>query len=502
MKPYKTLLFLLAVFSILLIISFAFPKEGISVSDDFTIKFVNFDELVNFEKPQYADISDLIDKVETVEDTVVAEKIDTIKVEAKKDTLVAIVDSVKPVEKLELEKLSNPEKIRHLEFPDNDASMLRDVFNAMSNAKRKGELVRVMHYGDSQIEGDRITSYIRNKLQSKFGGSGVGLLPAIQAYNYSVSMKQSASENWNRYSVIKKKQPFNHKRYGAVSILSRFTTDEQQNDSTLHEAWVKFEKSKLTYAKNRQFVQCKLFYGYNQSPVIAELYCGEKLTNVQTLLSNNTLKTVKWDLDNSADDVTIKFSGKESPDIYGIAFDDRSGVAVDNLAMRGSSGLDFTKTDFTLMKQMFDELNVKLLILQYGINVVSKKKTDYKFYENWFYSQIETLKKIDPDLTIIVIGISDMSYNNNGVYESIENLEQIRDAQKNAAFKANCAFWDLYEAMGGKNSMPSWVTADPPLAAKDYTHFSYQGAKIAAQMFYEALIYEYNQYALLANEQK
>ena len=49
-------------------------------------------------------------------------------------------------------------------------------------------------------------------------------------------------------------------------------------------------------------------------------------------------------------------------------------------------------------------------------------------------------------------------------------------------------FWDLYEAMGGKNSMVAWVNKG--LAQKDYTHFSFKGAKYVGEMFYEAIIQE------------
>ena len=40
--------------------------------------------------------------------------------------------------------------------------------------------VRVMHYGDSQIEEDRMTMQIREQLQKQYGGRGVGLMPLLQ----------------------------------------------------------------------------------------------------------------------------------------------------------------------------------------------------------------------------------------------------------------------------------------------------------------------------------
>ncbi|MCF8363930.1 MAG: hypothetical protein K9G70_15055, partial [Prolixibacteraceae bacterium] len=43
--------------------------------------------------------------------------------------------------------------------------------------------LRVIYYGDSQIEGDHITYSFRKSLQEKFGGRGIGFLPAKMYYN-------------------------------------------------------------------------------------------------------------------------------------------------------------------------------------------------------------------------------------------------------------------------------------------------------------------------------
>jgi hypothetical protein len=72
----------------------------------------------------------------------------------------------------------------------------------------------------------------------------------------------------------------------------------------------------------------------------------------------------------------------------------------------------------------------------------------------------------------------------------------VRDAQKQAAFRAGCAFWDSYEAMGGRNSIVSWAYATPPLASKDFCHFSADGATLIAELFYRALAQEYNPYVV------
>jgi hypothetical protein len=52
----------------------------------------------------------------------------------------------------------------------------------------------------------------------------------------------------------------------------------------------------------------------------------------------------------------------------------------------------------------------------------------------------------------------------------------------------------MYDAMGGKNSMPAWVNAEPELARPDYVHFSTRGARLIANMFYNALIFEHKSF--------
>ena len=118
---------------------------------------------------------------------------------------------------------------------------------------------------------------------------------------------------------------------------------------------------------------------------------------------------LKWIFEEPQSSITLKFSGSTSPEIYGIALDNVYGVAVDNVAMRGCSGTFFTKIDRDLLQEMYKLLNVKLIILQFGGNVVPYIAENTKYYEKWFYSQLRRIKQACPNVSIIVIGVADMS---------------------------------------------------------------------------------------------
>ena len=106
------------------------------------------------------------------------------------------------------------------------------------------------------------------------------------------------------------------------------------------------------------------------------------------------------------------------------------------------------------------EMNVVAIILQFGVNIIPDIRDNYNYYKRWLSQQLKSIHLANTDVAIIVIGPSDMSRNQEGEMVSYENIPLIRDAMKSAAIENNCCFWDLYEAMGGENSMTAWVKDD------------------------------------------
>jgi hypothetical protein len=486
MKPYKLLIFMSLVLLALLLLAAVFPEEGISLGKEHKLRFISLKQIFNPEKVEYADITNLIEP-------------------APKDSMEQILipqDSLDPYSNA-IDTLLTQEmraKLHRLQFPKNDRSVLYPFLWQLAQLEKNNKLIRIIHYGDSQLEGDRITSNIRNRLQTQFGGGGPGLI-SIKDIVRTASINRSTSDNWKRYTVFGRRDTNVYDQvYGPMLSFSRyapFQKDSLLNDSLTYEAHIELSPSSLTYAQTRNFSNIKLIYAKNKSGIslIIENKEGEQL-HQDSLPPTQAIQYKKWYISDNSQPFRLIFKGKDSPDAYALALDQDKGIAVDNVAMRGSSGIDFNRCHLSSLASVFKHMNVKLLLLEYGVNVVPNVLEDYSFYEHWYYKNLLNLKKLNPDLCIIVIGISDMSRKREvgEGYESYPNIEMIRDAQKNAAFRAGCAFWDMYEAMGGENSMPSWVLADPPLAQKDFTHFNPAGARIIGEMFYKALISEYRDY--------
>lgn len=476
MTPGRIVAFLILVLSLLGLLGFILPEKGIKLGNELTIRFPSPAEILSPAEQEQVDISDILD-LEADADEIATP--DTTAQDTLAPTLLA------PLE----------ERIA-LHYPQKDKSILYALFSKLEKARSQKRPVRILHYGDSQLEGDRITSYIRNKFQTQFGGSGPGLF-SIADIVPSFSVERALAGDWIRYSVMTKRDPQQeHARFGALSSYSRFTpiiSNRALQDTTIHSASLTITPQQNAFSKAKEFSVCKLYYGWHTAPVRIDLHQGDELISTEVVEPADKLLIREWRFPATPDQLTFTFTGRNSPDIYGISLEGTNGVNVDNIAARGGSGYEFHGVDQALLGTMYSDLDVELLILQYGGNVLPniKNAEEAESYGSFFGAQIARFRKLIPGVSIIVIGPSDMSIKEGEDYVTRPFLENVRDAMKANALQQGAIFWDMYDAMGGKNSMVSWVNAEPPLAATDYTHFSPRGARKVGELFYSAFLNDY-----------
>ncbi len=487
-QPWYVLVFVSAVIAVLGVISFFYPKGGIhvglSVGDteivpEFRLFFPTWADWFERDTTKAADINTIVANLEGPVESSAAASLDT------NGRFVKSADLA-----------SQPKSIQ---YPDNDPSILFSVFEGLEQSQNASKPVRVLHFGDSQIEGDRMSSLFRARIQEKFGGGGPGLV-AAKPLTSSMSVVVEYAESMQRYAQFGfGDNSVKHRRYGAMATFCRFgpiTPDSTFTETELQTGWVSLSVSRAAYATSKNFNTLKMFYGFNRSEVNVKVFLDDVLFADDNLPANKTLKVKRWKLDKTPNKIMIIMEGFDSPDLYGLSLESSAGVVLDNISMRGSSGTSFTALETVPFRPMVDSLNPKLILLQYGGNTVPYIK-DIKAAQGYghnFKAQIMHLKNMFPGVGIIVIGPSDMSTMIDGKMQSYPNLPNVRDALRQAAFDAGAAFFDIYEAMGGQNSMIEWAEADPPLAAADYVHFSPQGARIIAEAFIKSFMADYEAY--------
>jgi hypothetical protein len=116
----------------------------------------------------------------------------------------------------------------------------------------KGQ-VRVMYYGDSQIEGDRISSFLRHELRKKHGGTGPGLLQPLMPVMYTKSVWMRSSSNWKKYNYLSfKSGEISHRDLGPFMAICRYLP-EGKTVTALEKAYVRIRPSNVADSASSEF---------------------------------------------------------------------------------------------------------------------------------------------------------------------------------------------------------------------------------------------------------
>ncbi len=448
MKAHSILLFILSAIAALAVLCQVFPSDGIQLGP-VTLRMPSLEEILRGEE----------DEGETPEE-LMARRMAAIREARKNDFLDFFAN--------------DPARI-HL--PQDDLAFFDSLFVALDSAG--SHRVRIMHYGDSQIEEDRISNILRDSLQTRFGGGGPGLLPVLDQY-YTFSISEGSSAEPRRYLAYGPAEMRGAAgRYGPLAQKSHYdgtvtTTFFPVKENVSPSRY--FNRLTLLSAGSDLYVKCN---GAIQEPA-----------------ASDSIRHIVFHLPDSTERVSVTHSG--SHDIYGVMLDRETGVCVDNIPMRGCSGLVFTGIKADQLSGFYNTENVRLIILQYGGNSVPFTKTEKQISDfcSDIARQIVYLQEQAPGARILFIGPSDMSTTIQGKMQTYKQLPAIVDSLRVTAVRSGAAYWDMYAAMGGQGSMTQWVRQSPPLANEDYIHFTRRGAAKMGDMLYETLMLYYEYYKL------
>lgn len=350
---------------------------------------------------------------------------------------------------------SSPSRIY---FPKGDTAYLDPAFRAMEQAD--STVRRIVYYGDSQLEGDRITCQLREYIQQTFGGSGPGMLAAV-AEMATLTMTESYEPRTLRFYRPYGERAWHatHHRYGPRADMTRVDAEAQ-----------------LTYTTTLPFQRVTVVTG--DSVVVTEL-------------------------DSAVTHYTVTIAGPT--DVYGVCLDGLSGVAVDNVPGRGSSGINFTQIDSASIYPFFKQFPVPLIIYQFGTNAIPyvEEEAQMNNYIRQVRAQLRLFRRMAPRAKILVVGPPDMSQHADSSYRSYPTAPRLNARLRQLAAAEGCAFWSIYDVMGGEGSMARWAAMKPALSSPDHIHFTGPGAERIGRRLAQTLDLYYRYYqARRAHKQK
>jgi hypothetical protein len=414
-----------------------------------------------------------MDILADVRPNVVADSVsDTIITSGIEDSLVAKQDSIVH----EIQETCRP-GIVCIEDYSSDSTALKKFIEALIRTEKTKRNLRIAFYGDSFIEGDVFCGSFRDSLQSVFGGEGVGYVPITSDVSGFRSTIKHKFENWEIHSLINKKD-------SSIEIgPSGYCFVPKEGNA------VEFKVSRQRYL--RTFNIINLYYKSYKETVLH--YTLDTSRFSQTLPPSAKIKEWKHK-GKGIKSAKFEFDPYDSLMLYGASFENGEGIYVDNFSLRGNSGMTLASISSNMYKEFNTYHNYKLIVLQFGLNIVVEDSLNYKAYSKRMVHVIESLKKNFPESSFLLLSVSDRSSNTTGEFKTMNAIPAMRNAQRQIAQKTGIAFWDMYEAMGGENSMVKFSEAKPPLAAKDYTHLTFRGGRILSGKLVKSLLFEKEKY--------
>ncbi len=370
-----------------------------------------------------------------------------------------------------------PDGISCIEDYSSDSTALRSFLRALARSEKNKNPVRIAFYGDSFIEGDVFCGSFRDTLQSVFGGRGVGFVPITSEVAGFRNTIKHRFRNWKTKSMM-------NKRDSMIKVgPSGFCYVPLEGN------WVQYKPSKQRFL--REFNTVKLYYRAYKDAIIH--YKFDTLEWSDVLESSGKLEEWKYRT-KKAKLVEFEFDPHDSLYLYGASFESSEGVYVDNFSIRGNSGMNLAAINGRTYRDFNKYREYRLVILQFGLNMVTEDGFNYRAYAEKMVDVIKSMKKNFPQASFLLLSVSDRSSNTSGEFRTMRSIPAMRDAQRLIAQRTGIAFWDMFEAMGGQNSMVKFTEAEPPLGARDYTHLTFRGGKKLAGSLAKSLLFEKKRY--------
>lgn len=368
------------------------------------------------------------------------------------------------------------------DYADSTGFGMAHFYESLSQSSHAKRAVRIAYLGDSFIEGDILTGYLREFMQQKYGGKGVGY---VSITTPTAGFRPTVVHQYNGWS--------SHAITDTCCFV-RARQDLANRYFMAHSgAWVQLKGTKRTYSTVDTASVSHFYLVAADTVEVTARWNGKEEKNF-TLYPDSTLQTCTIEDPIGSIRWTVSHASAKST-FYGCSMETETGVIVDNFSLRGSSGQQLKSIPLRTLKQWNKVRPYDLIVLHYGPNIASPRVRNYSYYTRQMQLVIDHLKTAFPQTSILLIGASDRAYKNElGELVTMPGIVPLIRYQQALAADTHVAFWNLYQAMGGEGSIVRMVEAHPAAANLDYTHINFRGGKQLARLLFDVWVYGQTQY--------
>lgn len=342
--------------------------------------------------------------------------------------------------------------------------------------KKAKDHVRIAVYGDSNMTMDFIAGPLRRNLQATFGDAGHGFIALARPWSHyrHIDVVQEVGHAFDSYAITTK--PTGDGAYGIAGIVG---------DSPAPGSKVRIATAKESSPVGRNASRFDLFYlkGPRRGAIEVQVD-GKPMANLQSEAPERGVGIERVEVPDGPHVFdSIVRSPKWVRFLGGVVERDSPGVVVDNLGV----GAMNTKLILTMQPEfaqpILDYRRYDLVILMTGTADIYQTDAMPEIVR-----QVVALhRKSRPDVSFLLVAPPDR-----GVSHATKHLLVLQKQRREAAGELGVAFWDLFAAMGGAESMMKFMRKQ--IALPDQIHFAEGGGRWVSLRLHRALMQGFDTY--------
>ena len=350
-----------------------------------------------------------------------------------------------------------------------------DAFRVALAAHKAGTAsrpLRVSWFGDSLTADDHLTSELRKRLQALVGDGGPGFVFAAPPHPYCQlqAIGRVVSEGWTSYGVSNVVPP-DH----LLGLGGSAETDE--TGGTIKLAPVGAVRS------------IDLHYLAQPHGGALEIAIdGKVATSIRTAADHKQGAFAHVDVPTGAKRIELRAAGHVR--LFGETLEAKTGAVVDNLGVVNATAKGMRTGDLDdHLKNQLAHRAPDLFVVMYGTNEaewLAPRGAGMAEHEKLFGELLATMRAAAPEASCLVISPLDQLDWRDEKMPPRESIPAMVEAQHRAATEHGCAFWSVYDWMGGKGSSRTWQSRG--WVVKDFQHPTSEGAARIAEALYEGLV--------------
>lgn len=360
-------------------------------------------------------------------------------------------------------------------FVPDKQNQLYSVYHKFNQLEVLGNnQIKILHIGDSHIQADVFTNYIRLFLGDVFYnliGPPSPLLPYhLYKSNTPESYKIHVNGNWFAKGLLAHRNENSLLGYTAV-----------KNDSCSSVIMLKINQKALP---NTYFKRVMFFLSDSSSKLLqSDIIESKKISKfndsifVHTLQLKYDIDTMKLILCREKDTSLLKFYGC-------VVNNDYPGIVYHSIGYNGAKAEHY----------LFTNIDEYIRFYQYDWIIISLGTNDcFSNFDSMavvlaYRKLIQKIRQTNENVPILLTTVME-HYKKKKINSNVKTMNYII---RYIAESENCALWDLYCVTGGENSINKWYAHN--YTKHDKIHLNNRGYLLLAKLFVSAFINSYNQY--------